>query len=269
MNNRYQKESDVAELMKEAKEIGFETINVDMLYGLLGDNRKRFIISFDKIIKMNPGKISLYFLQSTKQYLHICNMGKEEFLIKRREMIKSSMNDIRFIAQENDYLFSSALSATEGESGGMISFRKKRKGFGKEFLSKNDQAFSVFGIGQHASSSIEKKLIYRMNQSLETGSDEYSFSGRMSDKEKEILTYIYASLNFSKSISFLRFEKNFEVEFKEKFPKEISKLEGLKVIKVLKEKMIFKAKEDWLPYFLFFVGKDKVSLVKTSYEKRD
>ena len=207
MNNRYQKESDVAELMKEAKEIGFETINVDMLYGLLGDNRKRFIISFDKIIKMNPGKISLYFLQSTKQYLHICNMGKEEFLIKRREMIKSSVNDIRFIAQENDYLFSSALSATEGESGGMISFRKKRKGFGKEFLSKNDQAFSVFGIGQHASSSIEKKLIYRMNQSLETGSDEYSFSGRMSDKEKEILTYIYASLNFSKSISFLRFEK--------------------------------------------------------------
>ncbi len=58
--NREQSRFQVAELISSAREIGFENINCDMLYGLPFQNPEKMANSFSQLIKMSPDTVAFY-----------------------------------------------------------------------------------------------------------------------------------------------------------------------------------------------------------------
>ncbi|RUO26763.1 oxygen-independent coproporphyrinogen III oxidase [Aliidiomarina minuta] len=58
--NRVQSEVLVGNLIEEARSLGFSSINLDLVYGLPLQNTDNFSYSLDKVIQLNPDRISLF-----------------------------------------------------------------------------------------------------------------------------------------------------------------------------------------------------------------
>lgn len=58
--NRVQSEVLVANLIEESKNLGFRSINLDLVYGLPLQNSENFSYSLNKVIQLNPDRISLF-----------------------------------------------------------------------------------------------------------------------------------------------------------------------------------------------------------------
>ncbi|MGX5915355.1 oxygen-independent coproporphyrinogen III oxidase [Aliidiomarina sp. Khilg15.8] len=58
--NRVQSEALVSTLVEESKALGFESINLDLVYGLPHQNSDNFAYTLDKVIALDPDRISLF-----------------------------------------------------------------------------------------------------------------------------------------------------------------------------------------------------------------
>ena len=69
LNNRgYQTPEMVKEAVSDAKDLGFEIVNIDLLFGLYGDTSKDLIENVKRSLDLNPDTIHLYSLQPTSHY---------------------------------------------------------------------------------------------------------------------------------------------------------------------------------------------------------
>ncbi|MCC5879615.1 MAG: oxygen-independent coproporphyrinogen III oxidase [Idiomarina sp.] len=58
--NRVQSEMLVRDLVNESKALGFTSINLDLVYGLPHQNSENFALSLNKVIELDPDRISLF-----------------------------------------------------------------------------------------------------------------------------------------------------------------------------------------------------------------
>ncbi|MDX1670618.1 MAG: oxygen-independent coproporphyrinogen III oxidase, partial [Limnobacter sp.] len=58
--HRVQTFESISNLMKSAREIGFKSINVDLIYGLPLQTRKSFETTLQQLIKLDPDRVALY-----------------------------------------------------------------------------------------------------------------------------------------------------------------------------------------------------------------
>ncbi len=270
-NNRFdQSVKAVRESVLDAKRVGFETVNVDLLYGLHGDDAGKLTDSFRKAVEIGPDKICLYSVQPTDHYLSkVCRTGKKEFFESRKEMLKLAKDDMFGLADVGGYDYSVAMSATSGgESNGIISFQKKG-GLQRDLADPDEKAWSVFGIGLYTFSNIHDKLDYRMGRPLDPDPEKYLFSGNHRYPGRNVLRHIYTKLNFGAAVPFSEYKDKFGREFLTEFQEPVSKLVRMGVATVDDEKMSLSVGDDeWLPYFLFFVGRDAVAVAEKRYGQR-
>ncbi|MEW6125655.1 MAG: oxygen-independent coproporphyrinogen III oxidase [Acidobacteriota bacterium] len=70
--HRIQPYEETRQLFDYARELGFESINVDLIYGLPHQTQESFTDTIDKIIEMNPDRIAVF------SYAHVPWMKKQQ-----------------------------------------------------------------------------------------------------------------------------------------------------------------------------------------------
>ncbi|WP_253446981.1 oxygen-independent coproporphyrinogen III oxidase [Halomonas sp. Y3] len=78
--NRVQSEEDVVSLVHAAREAGFESVSVDLIYGLPLQTVASFDATLDKIIALRPDRIATY------SYAHLPELFKAQRLIRPEDM---------------------------------------------------------------------------------------------------------------------------------------------------------------------------------------
>lgn len=78
--NRVQSQESIQTLMQKAAELGFEGVNMDLIYGLPHQTQERFEATLDAVCGMRPSRIALY------SYAHMPEKFKAQTLIKREHL---------------------------------------------------------------------------------------------------------------------------------------------------------------------------------------
>ncbi|MGM0535417.1 MAG: oxygen-independent coproporphyrinogen III oxidase [Pseudomonadota bacterium] len=78
--NRIQSEAQVVELVAAAREAGFQSVSVDLIYGLPLQTVASFDATLDKIIALRPDRIAAY------SYAHLPELFKAQRLIRPEDM---------------------------------------------------------------------------------------------------------------------------------------------------------------------------------------
>lgn len=78
--NRTQPEGMIRQVMHEARELGFRSINIDLIYGLPHQSQRTFAETLDVIIDMSPDRLSIF------NYAHIPQRFKPQRRIKEEDL---------------------------------------------------------------------------------------------------------------------------------------------------------------------------------------
>jgi oxygen-independent coproporphyrinogen-3 oxidase len=82
--NRVQSVEDTLELIRYARELGIESVSVDLIYGLPKQNRTTFARTLDLVIGAKPDRIATY------SYAHLPHLFKPQKQIKREDLISAA-----------------------------------------------------------------------------------------------------------------------------------------------------------------------------------
>ncbi|VEI44928.1 coproporphyrinogen III oxidase [Actinobacillus equuli] len=74
--NREQDEEFIFALMKRAKELGFTSTNIDLIYGLPKQNVESFMYTLERVIELNPDRMSVF------NYAHLPSRFAAQIKIK-------------------------------------------------------------------------------------------------------------------------------------------------------------------------------------------
>lgn len=74
--NREQDEAFIFALMKRAKELGFKSTNIDLIYGLPKQTVESFMFTLEKVIELNPDRMSVF------NYAHLPSRFAAQIKIK-------------------------------------------------------------------------------------------------------------------------------------------------------------------------------------------
>ncbi len=78
--NREQSKKHIADLISEARFVGFGGINVDLIYGLPRQSMKTFGHTLDELVKMRPDRVAVY------SYAHLPQQFRAQRLIRLEEL---------------------------------------------------------------------------------------------------------------------------------------------------------------------------------------
>lgn len=78
--NREQDESFIAALLERARELGFQSTNLDLIYGLPLQNVESFMYTLDKVIALNPDRLSIF------NYAHLPSRVPGQAKIKEAQL---------------------------------------------------------------------------------------------------------------------------------------------------------------------------------------
>ena len=78
--NRIQPENMIRKVMVEARELGFRSINIDLIYGLPHQTQETFAETLDVIIDMSPDRLSVF------NYAHLPERFKPQRRIKEEDL---------------------------------------------------------------------------------------------------------------------------------------------------------------------------------------
>ena len=207
---------------KEALDIGFKDINIDLMYALPNQNFDEWKESLEKIVKLNPSHISAYSLileEGTKLYYMY---EKNEF-----EMIDED-TDIKMYNYTINYLKDNGYNQYE------ISNYAKN-GFECKHNILYWKCNHYIGLGPGASGYIDD---YRYNN-LESLNDYHEkllnnekpidFIDKLSIEDK-IQEKIFMGLRMNEGIKFDEFKNEFNLDFKERFKDILKRLSNNKLI---------------------------------------
>ena len=102
--NRIQPENITRDAVNWARELGFKSINLDLMYGLPFQNHKTYGETIDTVMSMNPDRLAVF------NYAHLPNMIKHQQLIKedwlpsgdqKLELLKLSIEKLN----DNGYIY--------------------------------------------------------------------------------------------------------------------------------------------------------------------
>ena len=78
--NRVQSEEETLAVLNKAKEHGFKSISIDLIYGLPRQTAESFAATIEKVIAVNPDRIAVY------NYAHLPHLFKTQKGIKEHEL---------------------------------------------------------------------------------------------------------------------------------------------------------------------------------------
>lgn len=208
----------------QAKEVGFENINVDLMYALPNQSEKDWMESLEKIVKLNPSHISAYSL--------ILEEGTELFnMYERKEFeLLDEDTDIKMYEYTINYLKSNGYNQYE-----ISNYAKK--GYECKHNILYWKCKNYVGLGASASGFLNKiryNNVCDLNEYEKIicdGKKPLEWEEKLSIKD-EIEENIFLGLRMNEGIKFEDFLKRYNFDFKEEYKNEISKLKKSNLIHV-------------------------------------
>lgn len=208
----------------QAKEVGFENINVDLMYALPNQSKKDWIESLEKVVKLNPTHISAYSL--------ILEENTELFNMYERKEFKllDEDTDIEMYEHTINYLKEYGYNQYE-----ISNYAKD--GFECKHNILYWKCENYVGLGPSASGFLYET---RYNNLCELDKyEEVIFSGKKPIEWEEELSIkdeieesIFLGLRMNDGIKFIDFHEKYNFDFKKEYKNEIKKLKDLELIDV-------------------------------------
>ena len=227
--HRVQPYEDTRRLFDYCREIGFESINIDLIYGLPHQTAESFSDTVDKIIAMNPDRIALF------SYAHVPWMKKQQGSFAR--FLPEGFEKFRIFTQAI-----SALTAAGYRYIGLDHFARPEdeicRAQNERTLHRNFQGYTtkagcdLYAMGVSSISALED--VYAQNwrdvphyyEMIDAGRWPTMRGMRVSDEDKlrrSIINRILCHTVVVKS----EVERDFEIDFNEHFAPELVRLREL------------------------------------------
>lgn len=209
---------------KQAKEVGFENINIDLMYALPNQSREDWIESLEKVVKLNPTHISAYSL--------ILEEGTELFNMYERKEFKllDEDTDIEMYKYTINYLKSNGYDQYE-----ISNYAKK--GYECKHNILYWKCKNYVGLGASASGFLNKTRYNNLcgldeyENIINSGKKPLEWEEKLSIKD-EIEESIFLGLRMNEGIKFEDFLEKYNFNFKEEYKNEINKLKNMGLIQV-------------------------------------
>jgi oxygen-independent coproporphyrinogen-3 oxidase len=228
--NRVQDEHDTLELITRARGHGFNSISVDLIYGLPKQRPASFMRTIDAVVAARPDRLSVY------NYAHLPNLFRAQRLI-RDEDIPSPDTRLQLLRQTIEKLTSEGYVYI-----GMDHFAlpedelsKARESGG---LHRNFQGYStcaecdLVAVGVSAISKVgnsysqNRKDIRHWQQELEAGRLPV-WRGVQMTREDVIRRAVIEAIMCHGELNFTAIENEFDIQFQDHFAPELVRLEAL------------------------------------------
>jgi oxygen-independent coproporphyrinogen III oxidase len=231
--NRFQTSGSFQRCIRDAKQVGIETINVDLMVGLPQQSSASFLKTLEEVISFDPDMVHLHPFFPTNlttftkdnQKVSLQEIKKREKMSELGQLVlkKSGYN-------ENDFDASS----------------KGRKDINFQLSDAIEHNSSFLGLGPGAVSHVAGKLRYANSDSLEAYSEalkknKLPILAACSLKLREDMIYYVTSC--------LRYSKVDKQKFSEIFGKNIDEIFAKEIAYLLKRKKIKNTAEFLLPNF--------------------
>lgn len=225
--HREQSFESVESLVKAARRLGFESINVDLIYGLPKQNPERFAETLDQLVSLSPDRVALY------GYAHL----PERFKPQRRihsEDLPDAAGRVALLAQAIERMQGAGYDYI-----GMDHFAKpqdplavaKRQGR----LHRNFQGYTtqpdadLIGLGVSAISKVGSVMVQNTRE-LDAYEDALSrghlalFRGHELTRDDLIRYSVIMGLLCQGSVQFQDYSQSHWIEFESYFEKELAQL---------------------------------------------
>lgn len=224
---RIHKYEDFLKVYNDARNIGFDNINVDLMLGLPTQTLEELQESLKKVIKLNPEHISIYslILEEGTELNNLVKSGKVEMISEKME--RKMYWKTKQILEENKYVHYE-----------ISNFAKKGFGSRHNLSCWNQDEYIGFGLSAHSyvnkkrfsNIDILEKYIQNINKNeLDKNKilqeDEQNF-------ENQAKEYMMLGLRKIEGVSISEFEQKFRINPLFYFRFEISKLEEEGLIEV-------------------------------------
>lgn len=258
-SNRFQMSGSFQRCMKNAKKVGIETINVDLMIGLPQQSNESFLKTLDEVVSFNPDMVHLHPFFPT----NLTTFMKENNKISLREIKKrEKMSELgQLILKKNGY----------GENE-LDANSKSKKDINFQLSDAIEHNSSFLGLGPGAVSHIAGSLRYAncndltaYEEVLGTGSLLILSSCKLSDMD-DMIYYITSCLRYGK-VDKKKFFDIFGKNIDEVFSKEIAYLVKRKKIKNTTEFLlpIFKNLGEYTVFSKYFYNEKLVTAIKKKF----
>lgn len=208
----------------QAKEVGFENINIDLMYALPNQSKVDWMESLEKVVKLNPTHISAYSL--------ILEENTELFdMYQRREFeLLDEDTDIEMYEYTINYLKSNGYNQYE-----ISNYAKD--GFECKHNILYWKCEDYIGLGVSASGFLNKIRysnlcdLDKYEEIIHSGKKPIEWEEKLGIKD-EIEENIFLGLRMNEGIKFKDFYEKYNFNFYEKYKDEIEKLKKIKLIEI-------------------------------------
>lgn len=228
--NRTQPESMIRQVMIEARELDFRSINIDLIYGLPHQTQHTFAETLDVIIDMSPDRLSVFNYAHLPERFKPQRRIKEEGLPSPEEKLAILGNCITTLTKVGYHYIGMDHFAKEGEE---LSRAQSNK-----VLHRNFQGYTTHGncdlIG-FGVSSISQISDHYLQNSPDIKVYEDAIKNRQlpvaklieTDKDDLVRRQVIMELLCHDQMIFSELDEAFEIDSREYFANELSQLEPM------------------------------------------
>lgn len=213
----------------QAKEVGFENINIDLMYALPNQSKEDWMESLEKVVKLNPTHISAYSL-ILEENTELFNMyQKHEFKLLDED------TDIEMYEYTINYLKSNGYNQYEISN-------YAQKGFECKHNILYWKCENYVGLGVSASGFLNEIRynnlceLDKYEEIIHSGKKPIEWEEKLSIKD-EIEENIFLGLRMNEGIKFKDFYEKYNLYFEEEYKIEIDKLKKMELIETNDEGM--------------------------------
>ncbi|HIP43512.1 MAG TPA: oxygen-independent coproporphyrinogen III oxidase [Aquifex aeolicus] len=241
--NRIQPYELIKEKIEKLREAGFESINVDLIYGLPYQTKESFEETVDKVIELNPDRIATYSfayipdIKPHQQLLPKESLPSAEEKLRILEMIIDKFQSAGYIYIGMDHFAKphDELAVAQRKRELWRNFQGYTTKKGVELL-----GFGATSIGMLYDSYFQNfKTLREYNNAVDKGEIPV-FRGYILSEDDFIRREVIMDIMCNLGVDFKKIENMFEIDFKNYFEKELEELKGMEedgLIKIEEEKI--------------------------------
>lgn len=220
---------ETLELIEHARSLGFESINLDLIYGLPLQTVDSFSQTLSKVLRIHPERIALYSYAKVPWLKPHQKRMKDEYFPSLDEKFSIFQRARKILIEEGGYV-----------SIGMDHFAKKEDSLAKSLknqsLHRNFMGYTIqsckelMGFGSssisyiHSTYSQNKKSLREYYKDLDDGKFPVD-RGCILSADDQARKWVIESLMCQFEIDYVEFKKNFHQDFPQYFSKELEQLE--------------------------------------------